>query len=347
MKKVYLLLVAIAAAFGTQAQTFSNAGMESWRTNTAGGSAGAPSFTIHAPISWYGFDSTIIEDGELFGGVIGAGTDWHAQLFEENTIIHGGTASAKLMTLKQDTFGYVGSIMSNAQLGLDIAALGGGTGGIDPLSALTFTGGTATTLRIMTVSAWTQLTGGIDTMTHMMGGADTGMMAVQAVCTAYGADSVIGTGFVQILRGTSFSEVTATVAYIDTYSTCDIIRVIFSSGSSFSISGTSLDSTTLYVDDVTMTGIPQVSHVAVNNVATSAKLVKVYPNPATNTVYFNGPQHAGLSVKIVSVTGQVMASQMLNGNDEVNIASLASGTYLYSISNAAGKAVQHGQISKQ
>ena len=344
MKKVLFFLFAAVGAFSLNAQTFANAGMETWRSGSAGGGlGGGPTFTIQAPTSWYGFDSTIIEDGELFGTFVGAGSDWHAQLFEENTIVHGGLASAKLMTLRQDTFGYAGGIMSNAQLGLDIGAL---TGSGDPLTALTFTGGTPTTLRIMTVSAYVWFKGGIDTSTHMMGGVDSGMLAVQAVCTAYGADSVIGTGFLSILPDTGFSLVTANVHYVDTVSTCDVVRIIFSSAAALSIGGGSLDSSTLYVDDVSMTGVPQTHPTtAIKNVVNGTELVKVFPNPASETICFSSLQKTGLTATLQSINGQTVATRTLTGNDMLNLRDLPAGIYPYTITDDKGGIVQRGQIS--
>src|ERR1700733_553129 len=98
MKKIYLIVCLLIACNGAFAQTFANAGMETWRNSTSGTS---PSFAVHAPTQWYGFDSLIIADGESFGSFIGAGSNWHAQLFQEATIVHSGSNSAKLMTLKQ------------------------------------------------------------------------------------------------------------------------------------------------------------------------------------------------------------------------------------------------------
>ena len=342
MRRIYFILFTMAIACTAGAQTILNAGMETWRSNSAGGSSG-PSFTIQAPGSWYGFDSTIIEDGEMYGPLLGAGSNWHTQLFEEDTIVNSGSKSAKLMTVLQDTFGYVGCIMSNAQIGLDLAAIFAG-GITNPLDALTFSGGTETTLRIMTVSAYVMLKGGIDTMTHMMGGNDTGLLAVQAVCTAYGPDSVIGNGFVQIPPGSSFTQVTANVIYNDTISSCDLVRIIFSSSSSLAISGTSLDSTTLYVDDVSMTGVPEM-HVGVKNITAEKAMVKVYPNPASGAIYFDGPQNAGLSVKLISVSGQIAAIQKLKGNDMLPVENLAPGIYSYMITDSVGSIVQQGKVS--
>lgn len=344
MKKLGLLLCAIVAGFISNAQTIANSDMEVWHSGTAGGGlGGGPTFTTYAPNTWFGLDSVIITDGELYGPLVGLGNDWKVQLFQEDVIVNGGLHSAKLMTLKQDTMGDIGGIMSNAKMDLDVTALLSGSLS-DPLQALTFTGGTATTLRIMTVSAYVKLLGGIDTSTHMMGGNDTGMFAVQAVCTAYGADSVIGQGFVLIPPTSAFTQMTVNVTYTDTASSCDLVRIIFSSGSIFTI-GSLLDSTTLYVDDVTMTGVTQ--HYpppsAVSNTTPNAK-VKVYPNPAKDMLYLE-TQSTGLNASLMSITGQIVATQALTSKNCISTKDLPNGIYVYTISDNAGNTVQRGNVS--
>lgn len=341
MKKAFIFLFAVIAAFSMTAQTIPNAGMEAWRSNTAGGILG-PVFTVHAPISWYGFDSTIVEDGELFSLTLGLANDWKTQLFQESTIVNSGSYSAKLMTLKQDTFGFVGGIMSNTKLGLDIGAL---TGIGNPLEALTFEGGTPTTLRIMTVSAYVWFQGGIDTATHTMGGMDSGMLAIQAVCTAYGQDSVIGAGFVSIPPGTGFTQVTANMHYTDTVSMCNLVRIIFSSTSALSLGTGSLDSSTLYVDDVSMTGVPQGPPSTGVKSASANEIVRVFPNPASGTIYLSGPQNGAFTVKLRSISGQVVTSAQLSGTCVLDVHDQPAGMYLYEVTDASGSTVQRGQVS--
>src|ERR1700733_14583118 len=109
MRKVYFLLI-IASPVLSFAQAIPNAGMESWRSTTAGSS------TVQSPVSWYGSDSTIIGLGESTLVAFALGTtdaDWNRQIFQEPTIVHSGTYSAKIMTAYEDSF-LVSGVITNA-----------------------------------------------------------------------------------------------------------------------------------------------------------------------------------------------------------------------------------------
>src|ERR1700722_13613470 len=113
MKKVCFLFCALAAASISFAQTVPGGDMETWRTNTAGATTAK---TVQAPYGWFGADSLFIGLGEELGGSLLMIPDsaWHAQLFEESSIVHGGSHSAKLLTTYQDTILFAGTL-SNAQ----------------------------------------------------------------------------------------------------------------------------------------------------------------------------------------------------------------------------------------
>jgi hypothetical protein len=332
MKRIYFLISLLVAGTASFAQTVPGGDMDTWRNSTAGSSAAV---AIHAPFQWYGFDSLIIANGQLFF----AGNSWYAQLFQENTIKNGGASAAKIISKKQDTsiLGVLPGSLSNAKASVNVLALlsGGSIG-----SATTFTGGTAVGMRVMTVSAYVQYWPGIDTTTHMWGGADTGLLTVQAYSTVHGVDTLVGVGFVDIAPCSTFVQVTANVIYADTIDTVNTVRIIFSSsGASYS-----LDSSTLFVDDVTMTGVPQYHHpVAIQNVSANIPEVKVYPNPATGTLYFEG-QQAGLSCELISVNGRSVLHHQLAGKSAIDVSNLPSGLYFYNVADAGGNIVQRGKV---
>ena len=332
MKKLYTSLTALllsGAAFG---QTFDNSGMETWRSGSSGTS---PVVSIQAPTQWYGFDSMVVALGQSFGALLGAGSDWHPQLFQENTLKKSGSSSAKIMTVKQDTLGYFSGLLSNAAVNVDVAAL---TLGGDPMSAISFEGGTPVTQRITSVSAWVAYFAGKDEVTGMMGGADEGLLTVQAIALIAGVDSVIGTGSANISPSATFTQITANVTYTTTGYDINKVRVLFASSGG---SGSQLDSSTLYIDDVTMIGVPQsVAHTNENN-----NIVKVSPIPASNNVYFNGPASQSLHCVISSVSGQSVASLPITGNTTLDVANLPVGLYLYTITHTDGTIAQRGKIS--
>ncbi|MES2702884.1 MAG: T9SS type A sorting domain-containing protein [Bacteroidota bacterium] len=334
MKKLYIFLFLFTSAVSAMAQTAPNAGMEAWRTGTSGT---APVVSIMAPQQWYGFDTLAIALGQAFGSFIGAGSDWHAQLFQETTIKNTGSSSAKLVTLKQDTLGLFAGMLSSSEVSVDMGAI---LAGANPMDALTFTGGIPVTLRIQTVSAWVIYHPGKDSITGIFGGADTAILTVQAIGTIGGYDSVIGAGFVAIPPCSTFTQITAPIIYTDTSMlTTDKIRIVFASSGGAS---QNLDSSILYVDDVTMTGNPQVSHVGVAGVKNSS--TGVYPNPANNVLFLQGLANEELAYSIVGASGQVALTGNTTGNEAVDISSLAPGLYIYSITGSKGTAL-HGKVT--
>ena len=327
MKKIYFLFIALMAGTSAMAQTVTNGGMETWRSGTSGSSPVVP---IHAPTQWYGIDSLIIGAEELFVPLLYTGyapTDLHTQLWQESTIKHGGSSSAKMMTLKQDTLGRFAGILSNANVNLNITAM-----------SYSFSGGQPITDPIGTVSAWVQYTAGLDSITHLPG-IDSGIMTVTVYAKVLGNDSAVGTAMVKIGPSTSFQQITATVNYNDSLNgVFDTVRISFASSGQTG----ALDSSTLYVDDVTMTyHAPFVN--AVKNV-NAANAASVYPNPAAAMLYVEGDNIGGANLQVYSVSGQVVMTKTLNKKNAIDITTLPEGLYVYTITNS-DNTVQRGKIS--
>jgi hypothetical protein len=337
MKKLYFFAASILAAFTVSAQTVPNGGMESWRTGTSGT---GPVIPIQAPTTWYGFDSTIIALGESFGPLAGFTSYWHAQLWQETTLKNSGTSSAKMMTLMQDSLGFVPGMLSSAKVNVDVPTLMAVvSAGGDPMSAITFSGGVPVTTRTRTVSAYVAYFPGKDTGTGIMGGPDTATLTVQAVSSQLGTDSVIGLGYVAIPPHSTFTQVTANVTYADTTLQVDKVRIIFASSGA---GANNLDSSTLYVDDVTMTGTHQ-STAGVTAVNAGSN-IQVYPNPASGKLFINAPLNQQLSYTLMSATGQLVANGTVNGSTSVDLVGIASGIYYYAIRNANG-VVKSGKVT--
>ena len=245
-----------------------------------------------------------------------------------------------MVTTYQDTTLFPG-VLSNAKTSVSFTVSPPG------LTGISYSGGAPVTLRPTTVSAWVQYAAGFDTATFATL-VDSGALTVQALAHIGTKDSVIGTGVVSIAPGTSWSQVTANITYpADTTDSITLLRITFASSGG---GGTKpAFHSTLYVDDVTMTGIayihvPPVDHTGVRNVAAD-NAVTVYPNPANGTLYLNGPKNAGLSCKLTAMNGQVVMTLQLTGNDAMNIAALAAGTYIYTIADATGNTIQTGKVA--
>jgi Secretion system C-terminal sorting domain len=330
MKKIYLLFCGMLLGAGLHAQTVPGGDMETWRSTTSGSISAV---SIQAPWAWYCPDSLIIADGQTYGIILGySPSDFHRQLFQESTVKHGGSYSAKLITVADSALGVFPGLLSNAQAHVSVSISGS-------IGAPTYTGGTPVTERITTVSAWVEYLPGIDsgTSTH---GIDTGMLTVEAMAPIHGFDSVVAVGTVQIIPVDTFMQVTATLVYTDTVDNIDTIRILFASGGGGRTRA--LDSSILYVDDVTMAGVPFPSHAGVNNIATAGN-VKVYPNPATQTLYIDGTS-SSQTCTIYSVNGQRVISKTFAGHDAIDISALSGGIYFYTISDAYGNVSQRGKV---
>ena len=319
MKKLYSIFSLLAISATAFAQTIPGGDMETWRTSTSGGVLIYPTRTIQAPYAWFGLDSLIIADGEtaaLTG--IGNGNNYYPQVFEESTIVHGGSHSAKMITRKQDTLGYFPGSIDNYHTSVNLSTF-----------ARSYWGGLPVTSQMHSVSAWVQYKSGSTSI------ADTGILFVQAIADMGGYDSVIGTGTANIYESTTWQQVTATINYIAGSPTPDTIRISF-----LSSNGTNVDSSTLYVDDVSI-----LSSVGVSQTIMTNELVDIYPNPASNTINVQCNNAAILNLEIYAVSGQLVAAKRISGTNTIDATNLASGLYFYNIYDHATNIVQKGKIS--
>ena len=322
MKKLYLVCTLILVAIGTKAQTVPGGDMETWRTGTSNGSVSFPTRTIYAPYGWHGLDSLIVAEGEYVASIpfvgFGNGSDYHTQVFHETSIVHGGTSSAKLITVKQDTLGVTGGSIANYSTFFNFSLTG--------TYSLSFAGGQPVTERMNSVKAWVQY--------HYPSGADTAVLAVQAIKLIGTVDSVIGSGSVMIDSSSAWQQVSAFITYNDSVTVPDTIRITISS----SISG-AVDSSVLYVDDVTMNTV-----VGFEIPVMTGEAVDVYPNPATGVLFVNCNVMGNLNFELYSVSGQRMINKTINGHTSLDISALPAGVYFYNVTNGTGSNVKKGQV---
>ncbi len=330
MKRIFILFLSLTAYATSFGQTITGGDMEAWRYTSAGTTAPV---SVEAPTGWYGVDSIIIGLGQSFGALLGTSpSDWRRNLFKEFTITHGGFFSAKVMTVIQDTLILPG-VLTTAQTHIGITFLP--TPGITGIS---FTGGNAVNVKPTTVSAWVQYFPGKDSTGAT--GIDSGMLNVQALAMIGGKDSVIGIGTIVIPPTSSWIQVTANILYaLDSTHAIDTMRISFTSSSR-----RGLDSSTLYVDDVTMTSVANPDNSSVS-VISNNDVIRVYPNPVSGVLYFDGPSNANISVTLCSLTGQVVATRTMTGSDAIDVSVLPSGLYFYTAFDSAGNSLQRGKIT--
>ena len=68
-----------------------------------------------------------------------------------------------------------------------------------------------------------------------------------------------------------------------------------------------------------------------------ANKIQVYPNPATDNIFFAGNLSNYETVKIFNVDGRLIATQAIN-SDKINISKLQSGNYVLQLSGTNKKA---------
>ena len=329
MRKLYSTFALLTlAAFTTQAQVVPGGDMEVWRTGTSHDGT-YPVRTVHAPASWYGLDSTIIYEGEYIAttsfGTIGDGTAFYPQVFPDTTIFHGGAAAAKLITVLQDpsTIGEIGGALANFQTNISVNLTSG--------SYTTFAhGGTPITGRIHSVSAWVRYSYAAGTI------ADTAVMQVLAQKHFGTVDSTIGSANVGIdSTAGAWVHITGYLFYNDEVTIPDTIRIGFSSSASGSV-----DSSTLWVDDVTMSSIG----LEVSNQMVSANPLNVFPNPAAGVVTVRNTGAASVRMELYSVSGQLVASRDITGQESIDVSTMPSGQYFYNVYSTVGEIVQKGKL---
>lgn len=80
---------------------------------------------------------------------------------------------------------------------------------------------------------------------------------------------------------------------------------------------------TYYYSDPGVTGI--------NNVGSAE--VRVYPNPATEFIMFEGIETVGTAcIELFDIQGKIVLSQVINNRQKVTVQHLSQGLYLYKYS---------------
>lgn len=332
MRKIWFLLLALILPRIASAQGIGNVDMEYWRQSASGDSS--PVY-LDVPMSWYGSDSVVIALGQDFGYLaLGASvSDWHRQIFKESTptFVHSGMYAAKIVSVYQDTFLTPG-IISNAVPGVSIIYTPPG------ISSFQYQGGSPVSVKPVSISAWVKYFPGKDISGFP--GIDSGLIFIQARSYFAGKDSTIGTASVPILPSTQWDYVTANIVYIDTIHPVDTLLLAFVSTTGNSM----MDSSTLYVDDISMASVPNpvyIDHTLVRGVSGSNQIV-VYPNPSSGLIRIDGGKE--MTIELFCVSGQSMISKQLDAQDMLDVTSLPDGLYFYSVTGRNGAAIQRGKI---
>lgn len=319
MKKIFTTLALAALASAGFSQNLYGS-YENWRTYQAG----FPSATLEAPYKWFGADSLLYTYGPLASLT-------PKQLLFKTSDAHGGSFAAKLISRDVGgTTGVIPGMIANAQPDIDLNNIDPN----NPLAALTYTGGTYVSSRFQEVTAWIK---------YDPRGNDAGVIVVQAVLEEAGAnntDSVVGGGTFAISQPyNSYTQVSIPITYVDNMVVPDKLLVVFLS-SNLNGSTTPADSTTLYVDDVNLTGAN-----GVQETLALSDAVTLYPNPARDAIHVKYNSREALSIRMYNAAAQLVAAQALSENTVMDAQHLAAGIYMFEVMNKEGIVRQRGKIT--
>lgn len=309
MKKIFTVLSLMAFNYTSQAQAIVSADMETWSNYTVA------SVPLQKPTGWASSDSVICP-------IVFLSTTppaYTPRVTKSTSVFHSSTASAKLESPATDTFP---TLITNAVIKINLSTY-----------AYSFSGGTPVSKRIAFVKAWTQYS-------HTAA-KDTGRMLVYATKVGIGAggkDSVIGQGEAEVTLSSSFVQKEVFVKYVDATTVPDRIIVAFQPSKLAVRPG----GTIMYVDDVTISDPTGIETPLFND-----QSIKVYPNPALNELHISSDLKQTLKVQLYNSTGQLVLSQYINQNADLNVSALTPGNYIYVISGENGHKYYSASFSKQ
>jgi len=319
MKQIFTL---IAIAFcSTAFAQINNGGMETWRTFTTGGSP-----TLTNPYNWNSTDSIVYTAGPAI-----CPTCTLSPLTFKSDTAHTGFYGAEIMTkFYGGTLGYAEGLLSNCQINFNTTTY-----------AETLSGGSPTTARTDTVTAWIK---------YVPTGGDSGSVKVQAVLAGMavgGADSVVGNGQdISITAVNNYILATPVYTmhtYVITYTTTtvvpDHIQITFHTHIK-----AEHDSSTMYIDDVSMNMPSRVNGVQLLHSSGTT----CYPNPAGNTLHIETADHQNTTAELINILGQRVATQPLTDYiTGVNITNLSPGTYYLRLLSANNNVIYTTKVVKQ
>jgi hypothetical protein len=312
MKKIFyacLVLASLLVSAPAQAQTIANLNFETWATRNG----------VDAPTNWLTTDDDIAAQAGAPSGTFNFGT------VTKSTDKHGGTYAAKLTTSTITIPGLgsgpaPGELILGAKTG--IYTLGGISIGGQPLAA-----------RPTQMQCFYKLTGASAT-------ADSALALVYMTKTTNGVPSLIGLGQQYLVAAANYTALTVPISYSPTSSaTPDSIHIVFSSGTATTTLGT-----TLFVDDITITGV---------NLATRADAdvqaqFSVSPNPSTGGRFqLNAPEAPALASAPLTVSdmmGRTVMQQpalaVPSPTRELDLSTLSTGIYLLRLDTKQGMVVR-------
>ncbi len=331
-----LVVSALFTAHGIYAQSFPNAGLESWHTLTSG------TLSLEAPNNWHGTDSLIAAIAPV-AAVAGYPISPAKQLYKSSDR-HSGEFAAEIQTkFAGNTVGNIPGVLSNANIAIDFMGLITGGNLSDPaaiLQYLSYSEATPVNNIVDTVSAWVKLeSANLDT-------AMITVMAVKKVPASGGGDStaVVGAGEYLVVPGTNaYTRVAVPVLYMGSDVPQELIVVFTSSNP---LADTTHAGNKLLVDDVAFSY--KSNGTSIQQPLLGEQIALVYPNPAKGTVYFNlNPQERAeeYQLTVTDISGRVVLHEQLKtAVNAKNVKNWAKGAYFYNLGNTRNGRAAKGKF---
>ncbi|HRG01606.1 MAG TPA: T9SS type A sorting domain-containing protein [Bacteroidia bacterium] len=185
-----------------------------------------------------------------------------------------------------------------------------------------------------------------------IGGAITGTFTGNATATATGTGTLtlpLKT-FTDIVRVTTTQNLNATLSFgvgsLNTV-TDDYYSPSASKAPIFSIQTSTISSTLGGTSTQTIVTVqPNYNVVGVNSISKSDIELSVFPNPATTFINFSTNNLDATKIIAYDMTGKVVATEVLeNGSVKMNTSNLASGVYMYQVTNKENQTLTTGKFN--
>lgn len=270
-------------------------------------SVGFPATTLDAVDGWRCPDSL----AHAYSFVIGSAS---RQLFK-STDKNGGSFAARIVTQTQGSLGNQAGVLTNAVIELDI-----------PNQDFTLKGGTPIYGRVNYINAW---------LKYNQQGGDSANVVISSIIKggkSNGDDSVVGSGVRYITASQPYTLVSVPIDYGTNTATPNALQIVFTSSGRQATIGSEL-----LIDDVSYSIFPA-GISTVNN----DNSLDVYPNPANTVLHLASKQP--LQFVMYAMNGQQVISTSVNGNANLDLSSLAAGSYFYIATDNDGEVVKRNTI---
>ncbi len=334
MKSILCGAICISFFSNIQAQSFTNAGFETWE-----GPSGT--YQIEYPTGWQGSDKMTTDNAFALGL---AGITPVKQVYKSSDVHEGSTSVELRSKFLGDTVGVLPGVLFNAKADINLAALLENPDFSAMANFVIFQNATPILQkRVDSVTAWVKLTD------ENQDNASITLAAMQLAKGTSGNDTLIqiGGGLLSIEPGVSneYRAVSVAMVYDDANNTkTDTLYVMIASSD---LEDTATDGNTLFVDDVNL--FTSDATTSIKQPLLSGSKMTVYPNPSQERVYFNlNPAESALDFKltIFDISGRVLLNETLQQHINAReLSGWSKGNYYYQLSNLKNNTRENGKFT--